>query len=478
MTTLAAHHALSASLHDSTPFLVHTDSTDLPLDSPLSECIVTPLHSQSSSPVIRSSTYQCNCSRRWGHDDTARFFKECDPFVVADNDEDQEGKGPEAKQAPSSPPPTSFQYIATDIQKVISSPTPPNTVVGSPDPSLTATITNTNSAQSSRSTSSSQPSQRLMGTLSSLPLPFCASKPSHRPHLHISTNNEKAFSRSSLLTSPVTFSRPALPFGVSAYYLAKPELAKRRRFGDSKQDVALSAVLLNRESKTYTAPIKFKIEAQLDGSLLERDLKDVPSKRRNVSLSAYEYKQSVKDQGIPGNGTIMRRNKAFVGKKRVQFTTDGFFELNASSVTSSQPCNLSTSSSQCTLNDYNDDPQYVLERQTAHQPQARQAKDESEDDVSIVSDRSVTAFLTVLHQIEVDMVKQLGQGLIPSWLLGWMCWVKNVSQSQSQPQAQSQSQSRCYDKVNFEEEEEVFSMECFSSFEDECLSPGLELRVA
>lgn len=296
MTTLAAHHALSTSLHDSTPFLVHTDSTDPPLDSPLSECIVTPLHSQSSSPVIRSSTYQCNCSRRWGHDDTARFFKECDPFVVADNDEDQEGKGPEAKQAPSSPPPTSFQYIATDIQKVISSPTPPNTVVGSPDPSLTATITNTNSAQSSRSTSSSQPSQRLMGTLSSLPLPFCSSKPSHRPHLHISTNNEKAFSRSSLLTSPVTFSRPALPFGVSAYYLAKPELAKRRRFGDSKQDVALSAVLLNRESKTYTAPIKFKIEAQLDGSLLERDLKDVPSKRRNVSLSAYEYKQSVKGQ--------------------------------------------------------------------------------------------------------------------------------------------------------------------------------------
>lgn len=108
----------------------------------------------------------------------------------------------------------------------------------------------------------------------------------------------------------------------------------------------------------------------------------------------------------------------------------------------------------------------------------RQAKDESEDDVSIVSDRSVTAFLTVLHQIEVDMVKQLGQGLIPSWLLGWMCWVKNVSQSQSQPQAQSQSQSRCYVKVNFEEEEEVFSMECLSSFEDGCLSPGLELRVA
>lgn len=198
----------------------------------------------------------------------------------------------------------------------------------------------------------------------------------------------------------------------------------------------------------------------------------------------------------------MRRNKAFVGKKRVQFTTDSFFEvshrvkyhiifstdspchwivdsqLNASSVTSSQPCNLSTSSSQCTLNDYNDDPQYVLERQTAHQPQARQAKDESEDDVSIVSDRSVTAFPTVLHQIEVDMVKQLGQGLIPSWLVGWMCWVKNVSQSQSQPQAQSQSQSRCYDKVNFEEEEEAFSMECFSSFEDECLSPGLELRAA
>lgn len=296
MTTLAAHHALSASLDDSTPFLVHTGPTHPPLDSPLSERIVTPLHSQSSSPVIRSSTYQCNCSRGRGHDDPARFFKECDPFVVADNDEDQEGKGPETKQAPSSPPPTSFQYIATGVQKVTCSPTPPNSVVGSPDRSLTATITKTNSTQSSRSTSSSQPSQRLRRTLSSLPLPFCANKPSHRPHLHISTNNEKVFSRSSLLTSPITFSRPALPFGVSAYYLAKPELAKRRRFGDSKQDIALSAVLLNRESKTCTAPIKFKIEAQLDGSLLERDLKDVPSKRKNVSLSDYEYKQSVKDQ--------------------------------------------------------------------------------------------------------------------------------------------------------------------------------------
>lgn len=298
MTTLAAHHVLSASLHDSTPFLVHTDSdsTDPPLDSPLSEHIATPLHSQSSSPVIRSSTYQCNCSRGRGHGDNAKSFKECDPFVVADSDEAQEGKGPETKQAPSSPPPTSFQYIATDVQKVTCSPTPPNSVVGSPDSSLTATITKTNSTQSSRSTSLSQPSQRLMGTLFSLPLPFCANKPSHRPHLHISTNNEKVFSRSSLLISPVTFSRPALPLGVSAYYLAKPELAKRRRFGDSKQDVALSAVLLNRESKTYTAPIKFKIEAQLDGSLLERDLKDVPSKRRSVSLPAYEYKQSVKDQ--------------------------------------------------------------------------------------------------------------------------------------------------------------------------------------
>lgn len=293
MTTLAAHHALSASLDESTPFLVHTGSTDPPLDSPLSERIVTPLQSQSSSPVIRSSTYQCNCSRGRGHDDPARFF---DPFVVADNDEDQEGKGLETKQAPSSPPPTSFQCIATDVQKATCSLTPPNTVAGSPDPSLTAAITNVNSTQSSRSTSPSQPAQRLTGTLSSLPLPFCANKPSHRPHLHISSNSEKVFSRSSLLTSPITFSRPALPFGVSAYYLAKPELAKRRRFGDSKQDVALSAVLLNRESKTYTAPIKFKIEAQLDGSLLERDLKDVPSKRRNVSLSAYEYEQSAKNQ--------------------------------------------------------------------------------------------------------------------------------------------------------------------------------------
>lgn len=296
MTTLAAHHALSASLDDSTPFLVHTGPTDPPLDSPLSERIVTPLHSQSSSPVIRSFTYQCNCFRGRGHDDPARFSKECDPFVVADNDEDQEGKGPKAKQAPSSPPPTCFQYIATDVQKVTCSPTPPNSVVGSPDPSLTATITKTNSTQSGRSTSLSQPCQRLRRTLSSLPLPFCANKPFHRPHLHISTNNEKVFSRSSLLTSPITFSRPALPFGVSAYYLAKPELAKRRRFGDSKQDVALSAILLNRESKTCIAPIKFKIEAQLDGSLLERDLKDVPCKRRNVSQSAYEYKQSVKDQ--------------------------------------------------------------------------------------------------------------------------------------------------------------------------------------
>lgn len=201
----------------------------------------------------------------------------------------------------------------------------------------------------------------------------------------------------------------------------------------------------------------------------------------------------------------MRRNKAFVGKKRVQFTIDSFSEvshrvnyhiifsidspcrwivvsqLNAYSVTNSQPSNLSTSSSQCTLSDYNDDPQYALERQPAHQPQVRQAKDESEDHMSIVSDMSVTAFLTVLHQIEVDMVKQLGQGLIPSWLVGWMRWVKNVSQSQSQSQtqAQSQSQSRCYDKVNFEEEEEeAFSMGCFSSFEDGCLSPGLELQVA
>lgn len=147
----------------------------------------------------------------------------------------------------------------------------------------------------------------------------------------------------------------------------------------------------------------------------------------------------------------MKRNKAFVGNKRAQFTIDCFSEvshrvnyhiifsidspcrwivvsqLNGSSVTSSQPSNLSTCSSQCTLNDYNDDPLYALERQTAHQPQVRQVKDNSEDDVSVVSDMSVTAFLTLLHQIEVDMVNQLGHDLIPSWLVGWMRWIKNVS---------------------------------------------------
>lgn len=106
------------------------------------------------------------------------------------------------------------------------------------------------------------------------------------------------------------------------------------------------------------------------------------------------------------------------------------------------------------------------------------AEGESEDDMSIVSDMSVTVFLSVLHQIEVDMVKQFGQRLIPSWLVGWMRWVKHASESQSQPPTQSQPQSRFCDEVNLEEDEETLAMECLSSFEGRCLSPGLELQVA
>ncbi|OXM80242.1 hypothetical protein C364_01866 [Cryptococcus neoformans Bt63] len=483
MATLAAHHVLSASLDGSAPSLVQTDSTDSPLDSPLSEGIVTPLHSGCSSPVIRSSIYPCHCSRGPGHDDFARFFDECDPFLVADNDEDREEKVAGTKQTPSSPPPASFQCIVTDVQKIVCSSTPPNTLVSSPGPFLHAIITSTNTTRSDQSSSASQPSQRLMDTLSSHPLPFCAKKSSHRPHLHISVDNREEFSRISVTTTPITLNRPALPFGVSAYYLAKPELAKRRRFGDSKQDVALSAVLLNREFKTYTAPVKFKIDAQLDGSLLERDLKDVPSKRRDVSLSAYEYKQGVQDRETPDESTTMSRNKVFVGKKRVQFAAGGVCEtvnsqLNASPVASSQLSDLLTSSSQCILNGCNDNSQYALERQTAHQPQLQGAEGESEDDMSIVSDMSVTVFLSVLHQIEVDMVKQFGQRLIPSWLVGWMRWVKHASESQSQPPTQSQPQSRSCDEVNLEDDEETFAMECLSSFEGRCLSPGLELQVA
>lgn len=197
----------------------------------------------------------------------------------------------------------------------------------------------------------------------------------------------------------------------------------------------------------------------------------------------------------------MGRSKVFVGKKRVQFASGGVCEVshlvefifiidsprhhtvnsqsNASLIASWQQSDLSTSSSQCTLNDYNDNPQYALERQTAHQPPLQEAEDdESEDHMSIVSDMSVTVFLTVLHQIEVDMVKQFGQKLIPSWLVGWMRWVKTVSESQSQSQTQTQTQSGCCHKVNLEEDDEAFVMECFSSFEGRCLSPGLELQVA
>lgn len=309
MSALAPHHARPASFDNSASSLVRTDSTDSPLDSPpdspLSEGIVTPLHSGSSSPVIRSSTYQCNCSRGPGHDDPARFLDECNPFLVADNDEDHGEKGAGTKHTPLFSPPASVRCTVTDVQKVACSPTPPNTLAGNPSPFIHATITSTETTRPNQPSSAPQPSQRLKDTLSSLPLPFCATKSSHRPHLHISVDNEEESSRSSVLTTPITLSRPPLPFGVSAYYLAKPELAKRRRFGDSKQDVALSAVLLNRESKAYTAPVKFKIEAQLDGSLLERDLKDVPSKRRNVSLPVYECMQGVQDQVGSISGTLL-----------------------------------------------------------------------------------------------------------------------------------------------------------------------------
>ncbi|WVO14920.1 hypothetical protein L204_102560 [Cryptococcus depauperatus] len=79
----------------------------------------------------------------------------------------------------------------------------------------------------------------------------------------------------------------SLPCGSFSFYHLRPELATPRRFGDSKQDIALSAALfqLNRHEvfafeTEKRFPLKHRIAAELDESRLDKNWKEHATRHR------------------------------------------------------------------------------------------------------------------------------------------------------------------------------------------------------
>ncbi|ODN97002.1 hypothetical protein I350_07980 [Cryptococcus amylolentus CBS 6273] len=141
----------------------------------------------------------------------------------------------------------------------------------------------------------------------------------------------------SLLSS--SLSRPPSRRQTSTYYQAVPSLATPRRFADSKQDVALTALLAEKDPGTrrWTRAVanrtKFKIEASVDESMLERDLKGEVSVERVISWPLYEVsgvimdRQQVVDQ-LQQNPVKMQRNPVHTPKRRAHFATGSVDQLD------------------------------------------------------------------------------------------------------------------------------------------------------
>ncbi|WVQ76439.1 hypothetical protein IAR50_006106 [Cryptococcus sp. DSM 104548] len=182
---------------------------------------------------------------------------------------------------------------------------------------------------------------------------------------------------SSLLSSSI-LSRPPPRRQTSTYYQAAPSLATPRRFGDSKQDVALTALLAEKDPHTrrWTRALakktKFRIEASVDKSMLERDLRGEVDMERRVSWPSYEVcRMAMEQQQVPDqrrDPVKMQREPAHSPKKRAHFATGSIEQLDNPPQRAPSPPTPGVdpqrlSSSQDTLDDgHGEDAEYVLQR--------------------------------------------------------------------------------------------------------------------
>ncbi|TYJ52316.1 hypothetical protein B9479_007074 [Cryptococcus floricola] len=318
---------LVASLHPPHLTLPHSpfvspddDQVTTPLDPASSPCL--PPSAKHSPPPFATDD-QSSSQRAAAY---LKFLSDCNPFRVVDDghESDSEPEGTEDATRADAYEGRGGAEAEGEAGGEVSGGAP-NAACA--EVHIQEAVANLSAVSSQPTLYNPTPAQRMAGSSTIPPSPLsssnllCATPP-------LST---------SLLSS--SLSRQPYRRQTSTYYQAAPSLAAPRRFADSKQDVALTALLAEKDPGTrrWTRAVakktKFKIEASVDESMLERDLKGELSMERRVSWPLYEVsgvvmdRQQVADQRQQ-NPVKMQRNPVHTPKRRAHFATGSVDQLD------------------------------------------------------------------------------------------------------------------------------------------------------